>query len=172
MVYIATRRKREFGYYLLSFILYLKLLRMFAHSLVRRNIRHLSKAETYIFWNGDWFFAIETKKSRPLLRQKFNIIIYLNITEYITNVGEGRLGFPDLWSDKKNPDWTVNFGEVRRTQLAKYTILSSTLVPLGLFQIFKVCWDARERESRVQKATGSYRTYLYLVKLRPWFLNL
>ena len=30
----------------------------------------------------------------------------------------------------------VNFGEVRRAQIAKYTLLTSTLVPLGSFQIF------------------------------------
>ena len=30
----------------------------------------------------------------------------------------------------------VNFGEVRRAQLAKSTLLTSTLVPLGSFQIF------------------------------------
>ena len=74
----------------------------------------------------------------------------------------------------KNPDGTVNFGEVRRTQLAKSTLLTSTLVPLGPFQIFKVCRHAREREreSRVRKATGCYRTYLYPVKLQPWFLSL
>ena len=36
----------------------------------------------------------------------------------------------------------VNFGEVRRAQLAKSTLLTSTLVPLGSFQI---CSDAKER---------------------------
>ena len=41
----------------------------------------------------------------------------------------------------RNPDGTyltseVNFGEVRRTLLAKSTLLTSTLVPLGSFQIF------------------------------------
>ena len=30
----------------------------------------------------------------------------------------------------------------------------------------------RERERGVLKATGSYRTYLFLVKLQPWFLCL
>ena len=36
----------------------------------------------------------------------------------------------------KNPDGiVVNFGEVRRAQLAKFTLLTSTLVPLGSFQI-------------------------------------
>ena len=34
----------------------------------------------------------------------------------------------------KNP--MVNFGEVRRAQLAKSTLLTSSLVPLGSFQIF------------------------------------
>ena len=36
----------------------------------------------------------------------------------------------------------MNFGEVRRTQLVKSTLLTSTLVPLGSFQ---VCSDAKER---------------------------
>ena len=39
----------------------------------------------------------------------------------------------------------VNFGEVRRVQLAKSTLLSSTLVPLGSFRSFKVCSNAKER---------------------------
>ena len=30
----------------------------------------------------------------------------------------------------------VNFGKVRRAQLAKSTLLTSSLVPLGTFQIF------------------------------------
>ena len=36
----------------------------------------------------------------------------------------------------------VNFGEVRRGQLAISTLLTSTLGPLGSF---KVCSDAKER---------------------------
>ena len=41
---------------------------------------------------------------------------------------------PDL---VKNLDGTeVNFDEVLRAQLAKSTLLTSTLVPLGSFQIF------------------------------------
>ena len=36
----------------------------------------------------------------------------------------------------------VNFGEVRRAQLAKSTLLTSSLVPLGTFT---VCSDAKER---------------------------
>ena len=43
----------------------------------------------------------------------------------------------------------VNFGEVRRAQLAKSTLLVSSLVPLGYF---KVCSDAKERvECRKQQ---------------------
>ena len=48
--------------------------------------------------------------------------------------GEVRLGFPDLWSGQK-PCWNwyltpvVNFEEVRRAQLAKFTLLTSTLGP-------------------------------------------
>ena len=63
----------------------------------------------------------------------------------------------------------VNFGEVRKSQLVKSTLFISSLVPLGYFQI---CSDAKERESGVQKATGSYRIYSSLVKLKLWFLNL
>ena len=36
----------------------------------------------------------------------------------------------------------VNFGEVRRTQLAKSTLLTAMSVPLGSF---KVCSDTKER---------------------------
>ena len=39
----------------------------------------------------------------------------------------------------------VNFGDVRRAQLAKSTLLTSTLVLLDLFRSFKVCSDANER---------------------------
>ena len=69
-----------------------------------------------------------------------HIILSLVIILY-TNAGEGWLGFPYLWSGQK-PWWNwyltlvVNFGEVRRTKLAKSTLLTSTLVPLGSFQIF------------------------------------
>ena len=38
----------------------------------------------------------------------------------------------------------VNFGEVRRAQLAKSTLLTSTLVPWDLFRSFKVCSGAKE----------------------------
>ena len=39
----------------------------------------------------------------------------------------------------------VNFGEVWRAQLAKSTLLTSMIWPLGSFQIYKVCSDAKER---------------------------
>ena len=38
-----------------------------------------------------------------------------------------------------------NYGEVRRAQLTKSTILTSTMVPLGLFRSFNVYSDAKER---------------------------
>ena len=65
-----------------------------------------------------------------------------------------------------NPCPVVNFGEIRRAQLAKSTVLTSTLVPLGSFQIFKICSDAKERVEE-GKPMGSYRTYPSLVKLQP-----
>ena len=39
----------------------------------------------------------------------------------------------------------VNFGEVWRAQLAKFTLLTSMMVPWELFRYFKVCSDAKER---------------------------
>ena len=39
----------------------------------------------------------------------------------------------------------VNFGEVRRAQLGKYTLHTSTLVSWGLFRSFKVSLDAKAR---------------------------
>ena len=65
----------------------------------------------------------------------------------------------------------VNFGEVQRDQLAKSTLLASTLRPLGSFQIFKVCSDAKERVGcrKQWEATAPIKS---LVKLQPWFLSL
>ena len=95
-----------------------------------------------------------------------------NNTAYFASGGDGWLEFPDIWSGRK-PWWNwylileVNFGEVRRTQLAKSTILASTLEPLGSF---KVCSDAKERVGCWKQREAS--TYLSLVKLHPWFLSL
>ena len=50
-----------------------------------------------------------------------------------------------------------HFGEVRRAQLAKTTLLTSTLMPWDLFRSFKVYSDAKE--SGVRKTAGSYRIY-------------
>ena len=62
----------------------------------------------------------------------------------------------------------ANFGEVRRTQLAKSTILTSSLVPLGFFRSFKVCSNAKERVGcgNQREATAPIKT---LEKLQPWF---
>ena len=61
-----------------------------------------------------------------------NLVQYL----YSTISVEGAKGDWDFRiSDLvKNP--VVNIGEVRRAQLAKSTLLTSSLVPLGSFQIF------------------------------------
>ena len=65
----------------------------------------------------------------------------------------------------------VNFGEVRRVQLAKSNLLTSTLVPLGSFRYFKVCSDAKERVGcgKQKEATAPIQS---LVKLQSWFLSL
>ena len=61
----------------------------------------------------------------------------------------------------------VDFGEVRRAQLATFTVLTSTLVPLGSF---KVCSDAKERVGcgKQREATAPIQS---LVQLQPWFLS-
>ena len=72
--------------------------------------------------------------TRPVSNNTFSLY-------YHCSGGEGWLEFPDLWSGQK-PWWNwcltpvANFGEVRRAQLAKSTLLTSSLVPLGSFQIF------------------------------------
>ena len=53
--------------------------------------------------------------------------------------------------------YSFHFGEVRRTQLAKTVSSPPRWCPCDLFRSFKVCSDAKE--SGVQKAMGSYRTY-------------
>ena len=59
----------------------------------------------------------------------------------------------------KNPDRTdvltsvANFGEIRRTQLAKSTLLTSSLVPLGSL---KICSDAKERERERERERVGY----------------
>ena len=56
----------------------------------------------------------------------------------------------------------INFGEVQRAQLAKSTLLTSTLVPLASFQISQGLFRCYRE---VEKATGSYRTYSILGKI-------
>ena len=62
------------------------------------------------------------------------------------------IGISDHLSGQK-PWWNwyltpvVNFGEVWRAQLVKFTLLTSMLVPLGSF---KVCSDAKERVGGVE----------------------
>ena len=108
---------------------------------------------------------------------------------YFTIWGEGWLGFLDLCSGQKPwLSWYLTpsdeFRWSPRAQLAKSTLLTSTLVPLGSFQI---CSYAKD--SGVRKATGSYRTYsipgktatlvpvfavedLNWTELQAWFLRL
>ena len=63
--------------------------------------------------------------------------------------GEGWFGFPNIWSGQKSLwKWyltpVVNFGEVRRAQLAKSTPHLHVGAP-GSFRSFKVCSDAEVR---------------------------
>ena len=75
----------------------------------------------------------------------------------------------------------ANFGEVRRAQLAKSTLLTSSLVPLGSFQ---VCSDAKDRVGcgKQQEATAHSKTAALVpgfavedlpsAELQPRFLRL
>ena len=65
----------------------------------------------------------------------------------------GAKGDSDFWMSElvKNPDVTdltpvVNFGEVRRAQLAKSTLLTSTLGPPGIFSDLLRCIQMLHRE--------------------------
>ena len=118
----------------------------------------------YVWWQGSNPWAYRKVlfwgfKSPDFFYEKYILMLYILWK-----------GFLDLWSGQ-NPGWNLyltsveNFGEVRRAQLAKSTLLTSTLVPVGFFTSFKVCSDAEE--SGVWKATGSYSTYLSLAKLQP-----
>ena len=90
--------------------------------------------------------------------------------------GKGWLGFPDFWSGQK--PWrncyltpVVNFGEIRRTQLANLHSLPPRCCPCDLFRSFKVCWDAKERVGcgKQRKATVPIQS---LIKQQPWFQSL
>ena len=62
----------------------------------------------------------------------------------------------------------VNFGEFRSAQLAKSTLLTSRLVPLGSFQIFNFCSEAKERErEECGKRRNATAPIQFQVKLQP-----
>ena len=92
------------------------------------------------------------------------------------HVGEGWLGFLDLWSGQK-PWWNwylnpvVNFGEVRRAQLAKSSLLTLKLVSLGSYQIFKVCSDAEERVGCRKQWEAITPIHRYISKTAAWILE-
>ena len=88
------------------------------------------------FFQMKWFFLLAV----GMPNKSFYISPRRIIVNFSSKGGEGRLGFPDLWSGQKHWwNWyltpVVNFGEVRRAQLAKSTLLTSSLVPLGSFRI-------------------------------------
>ena len=93
------------------------------------------------------------------------ILTVWNLHTAVCLWGKEWLGFPDLSSGQK-PWWNwyftivVNFGEVRRAQFAKSSLLTTMLVPWNLFRSFKVCLDAKERVGcRNWKAMRSYCIY-------------
>ena len=60
----------------------------------------------------------------------------------------------------------VNSGEVRSAKLAKSTLLTSTLGPLGIFSYLLKSVQMIKREWSTE-SNGRYRTYSSLVKLQP-----
>ena len=69
---------------------------------------------------------------------KFRWYVFVYYLAIFITRGEGWLGFSDLWSGRKlwwNTYLTlvVNFGEVRRAQLAKSTLLTSMFGAPGIF---------------------------------------
>ena len=63
----------------------------------------------------------------------------------------------------------VNFSDVRRAQLAKSTLITSTVMPLGSFQIFLGLFDSKQRVECGMQREASVPIQS-LVKLQPWFL--
>ena len=61
----------------------------------------------------------------------------------------------------------VNFGEVRRAQLAKSTLMTSSRCPWDIFRSFKVCSDAKERVG-----CGKQPHLFIPSKLQPSFMSL
>ena len=71
----------------------------------------------------------------------------------------------------------MNFGEVRRAQLATSTLLTSTLVPQGSpLRSFKVFSDAKERvgcgKQRVATAAIQVLVPEFVAEMQPWYLGL
>ena len=63
----------------------------------------------------------------------------------------------------------VSFGEVRRAQLVKSTLLTSTLVPWDLCRSFKVCSDTKERErERDAESNGELPHLSIPSKIAAW----
>ena len=61
----------------------------------------------------------------------------------------------------------VNFGEVQRAQLAKSTLIISTLVPLVSFKVFQM----QKREWNAESNGKLPQPIQSLGKLQPWFLS-
>ena len=95
---------------------------------------------------------------------------------YTFTGGEGKLGFPDLWSGQK-PWMELLFnpcGEFRWSPEGPVSQIHSPHFLVGAPWIFSdlLRFVQMLKESGVWKATGSYRIYSSLVKLQPRFLSL
>ena len=82
--------------------------------------------------------------------------------------------WPEMLTRPKNLKCTYisgEFHEIRRAQLDKSTVLTSTFVPWDLFRCFMVCSDVKERVEcgKQRDATAPIQS---LIKLQPWFLSL
>ena len=70
-----------------------------------------------------------------------------------------------IWSNRYLSA-VVKFGEVRKAQLAKSTLIPPCWCPWDLFRSFKVCSDAKEKVGRrkQREATAPIQS---LIKLQP-----
>ena len=113
--------------------------------LILQYFRHFTHVTTHshsLFLHHSSFFnpSVASATSQFILQPLF--YFFYVTSSSLNSPGEPPmercLGFPDLWSGQKPwRNWNLtplmNFGEVRRTQLAKSTLLTSTLGPLESF---------------------------------------
>ena len=114
------------------------------------------------------FDTIPLYRSKMMFEKNMCTCIYIYVCVYVCVC----VCIPELWSGQK-PWWNwyltpvVNFGEVRRAQLAS----SPRWNHWDVFRSYKVSSEAKKRVGcrKQREATAPIQ---FLVKLQPWFLSL